>query len=147
MSNDVRILLPAMVAIMLAKWVADAASHPLYHALLEIKCVPFLPSRPVSKLSLDLVEARYVMHWPVVTLRVRRAAAGAVAGRSAREGQGGGRAGVRWVGSKEEMSREIRSQWDKRELREPRGAVVCGKLAHPVSRLPCSSRQESWPSR
>ena len=31
MSNDVRILLPAMVAIMLAKWVADAASHSLYH--------------------------------------------------------------------------------------------------------------------
>ncbi len=43
MSNDVRILLPAMVAIMLAKFVADAATHSLYHGLLEVKCVPFLP--------------------------------------------------------------------------------------------------------
>lgn len=43
MSNDVRILLPTMVAIMLAKFVADSASHSLYHGLLEVKCVPFLP--------------------------------------------------------------------------------------------------------
>jgi chloride channel 7 len=43
MSNDVRILLPIMVAIMLAKTVADAATHSLYHGLLEAKCVPFLP--------------------------------------------------------------------------------------------------------
>ena len=43
MSNDVRILLPAMVAIMVAKFVADAATHSLYHGLLEVKCVPFLP--------------------------------------------------------------------------------------------------------
>lgn len=43
MSNDVRILLPVMVAIMLAKFVADAATHSLYHGLLEVKCVPFLP--------------------------------------------------------------------------------------------------------
>lgn len=69
MSNDVRILLPAMVAIMLAKWVADAASHSLYHGLLEVKCVPFLPKEPVSDVSLDLLEVRYVMAAPVVTLR------------------------------------------------------------------------------
>ena len=43
MSNDVRILLPTMVAIMLAKFVADSATHSLYHGLLEVKCVPFLP--------------------------------------------------------------------------------------------------------
>lgn len=43
MSNDVRILLPVMVAIMIAKFVADAATHSLYHGLLEVKCVPFLP--------------------------------------------------------------------------------------------------------
>ena len=51
MSNDVRILLPVMVAIMLAKWVADAATHSLYHGLMEVKCVPFLPrevSQPVA---------------------------------------------------------------------------------------------------
>ncbi|KAL4443355.1 hypothetical protein ABPG75_011092 [Micractinium tetrahymenae] len=69
MSNDVRILLPAMVAIMLAKFVADAASHSLYHGLLEVKCVPFLPKDPISTMSLDLLEVRSVMHAPVVTLR------------------------------------------------------------------------------
>lgn len=69
MSNDVRILLPVMVAIMLAKWVADAATHSLYHGLMEVKCMPFLPRDPVSSVSLDLIEVRYVMHWPVVTLQ------------------------------------------------------------------------------
>ncbi|KAL4429222.1 hypothetical protein ABPG77_010201, partial [Micractinium sp. CCAP 211/92] len=69
MSNDVRILLPAMVAIMLAKFVADAATHSLYHGLLEVKCVPFLPKDPISTMSLDLLEVRSVMHSPVVTLR------------------------------------------------------------------------------
>lgn len=69
MSNDVRILLPTMVAIMLAKFVADSASHSLYHGLLEVKCVPFLPKEPASLMSLDLVDVRYAMHAPVVTLR------------------------------------------------------------------------------
>ncbi|EFN56864.1 hypothetical protein CHLNCDRAFT_144489 [Chlorella variabilis] len=68
MSNDVRILLPTMVAIMLAKFVADSATHSLYHGLLEVKCVPFLPKEPATHMSLDLVEVRYVMHAPVVTL-------------------------------------------------------------------------------
>jgi len=71
MSNDVRILLPAMVAIMLAKWVADAGSHSLYHGLLEVKCVPFLPREPSSGVSLDLLDVGYVMRAPVVTLRER----------------------------------------------------------------------------
>jgi chloride channel 7 len=52
MSNDVRILLPAMVAIMLAKFVADAATHSLYHGLLEVKCVPFLPKDVSGVVSL-----------------------------------------------------------------------------------------------
>lgn len=71
MSNDVRILLPAMTAIMLAKWVADAASHSLYHGLLEVKCVPFLPKEPATDISMDLLEVRYIMAAPVVTLRER----------------------------------------------------------------------------
>lgn len=41
-SDDVHMLLPVLVGIMVAKWVADAATHSLYHALLEVKCVPFL---------------------------------------------------------------------------------------------------------
>ena len=69
MSNDVRILLPAMVAIMLAKWVADAGCHSLYHGLMEISCIPFLPKEPSTLSSLELVEVRHVMAWPVVTLR------------------------------------------------------------------------------
>ena len=30
-------LLPLLVAILAAKWVADAATHSLYHGLLEVK--------------------------------------------------------------------------------------------------------------
>jgi len=35
-SNDVRMLLPILVGILAAKWVADAATHSLYHGLLEV---------------------------------------------------------------------------------------------------------------
>jgi hypothetical protein len=38
-SNDVRMLLPILVGILVAKWVADAATHSLYHGLLEA-CTP-----------------------------------------------------------------------------------------------------------
>lgn len=68
-SNDLRTLIPCLVGIMVAKWVADAVAHPLYHAMLEIKCVPFLPRAPVSKTSLELVEAKALMHYPVVTVK------------------------------------------------------------------------------
>ncbi|XP_033125254.1 chloride channel protein B-like [Anneissia japonica] len=46
-TNDIQFLLPIMVAIMVAKWVGDAFTHPIYHALLEVKCIPFLDSEPV----------------------------------------------------------------------------------------------------
>lgn len=52
-----------------AKWVADSVTHSLYHGLLEVKCVPFLPPEPVSKYSLDLVPVSFVMRSPVVTLK------------------------------------------------------------------------------
>jgi chloride channel 7 len=68
-SDDVHLLLPVLVAIMVAKWVADAATHSLYHALLELKCVPFLLPEPVSKYSLDLLQVSAVMRKPVVTLK------------------------------------------------------------------------------
>ena len=35
-SNDVRMLLPILVGSLAAKWVADAATHSLYHGLLEV---------------------------------------------------------------------------------------------------------------
>lgn len=47
LTNDIQFLLPIMVAIMVAKWVGDFFTHPLYHALLELKCIPFLSAEPV----------------------------------------------------------------------------------------------------
>ena len=46
-TNDVMFLLPIMVAVMVAKVVADTVTHSLYHAQLEVKCVPFLDAEPV----------------------------------------------------------------------------------------------------
>jgi chloride channel 7 len=68
-SDDVHLLLPVLVGIMVAKWVADAFTHPLYHGLLAVKCVPFLSPEPVSTHSLDLVPVAAAMRSPVVTLR------------------------------------------------------------------------------
>ena len=57
-SNDVRMLLPLLAGILVAKWMADAATHSLYHGLLEVACVPFLPATPTSAVSLDLLPVR-----------------------------------------------------------------------------------------
>ena len=47
--------------------VADCLVHPLYHALLQVFCVPFLNTEPgVTKLSLFTVKT--VMSHPVVCL-------------------------------------------------------------------------------
>ena len=67
-SNDVRMLLPLLVAILTAKWVADAATHSLYHGLLEVKCIPWLPFSPESHKSLDLIPIMQAMTYPVVML-------------------------------------------------------------------------------
>ena len=61
-------LLPLLVGILVAKWVADAGTHSLYHGLLEVKCVPWLPSVPISYKSLDLVPVTHAMAAPVVVL-------------------------------------------------------------------------------
>ena len=50
-----RMLLPLLVGILVAKWIADAGTHSLYHGLLEVKCVPWLPFAPASSRSLDLI--------------------------------------------------------------------------------------------
>jgi len=47
MTNDVAFLLPLMVAVMIAKWIGDYITHPLYHSLLELYCIPFLDSEPI----------------------------------------------------------------------------------------------------
>ena len=46
-TNDVQFLLPIMASVMVAKWVGDQLTHPLYHALLELKCIPYLDAEPV----------------------------------------------------------------------------------------------------
>lgn len=46
-TNDIHQLLLIMITIMVAKWTGDFLSHPLYHALLEFKCIPFLGSEPM----------------------------------------------------------------------------------------------------
>jgi len=35
-------ILPIMLGVMSAKWVADSITHSLYHAIIEQKCLPFL---------------------------------------------------------------------------------------------------------
>ncbi|KAL3159050.1 hypothetical protein ABBQ32_011048 [Trebouxia sp. C0010 RCD-2024] len=70
-SNDVRMVLPLLVAIIMAKWIADAVSHSLYHSILEVKCVPILHSDVASRVSLDLIPVQYVMACPVVTFQER----------------------------------------------------------------------------
>ena len=69
-TNDIHFLLPIMVAIMVAKLVADSSTHSLYHALIELKCIPFLDHQPSAPggVSLELYSASDVMASPVITL-------------------------------------------------------------------------------
>ncbi|KXJ16127.1 chloride channel protein D [Exaiptasia diaphana] len=73
-TNDIQFLLPIMVAIMVAKWVGDFTTHPLYHALLELKCIPFLDSEPVifhensKNVNLELFTASQAMTTPAIVV-------------------------------------------------------------------------------
>ena len=75
-TNDIHQLLLIMITIMVAKWTGDFLSHPLYHALLEVKCIPFLGSEPMliksdgSILNLDLFTAHDAMTSPVRTVNM-----------------------------------------------------------------------------
>jgi len=42
LTNDLTFVLPIMVAILVARWVASTFTHALYHQLIEFKCIPFL---------------------------------------------------------------------------------------------------------
>ena len=53
-TNDIHQLLLIMISIMVAKWTGDLLTHPLYHALLEFKCIPFLTPEPI------LMKAGYI---------------------------------------------------------------------------------------
>ena len=61
-TNDIRFLLPIMTAVLVSKLTADKLTHSLYHALLDVKCVPFINSTPPpSDMSLDLLPVAKVM--------------------------------------------------------------------------------------
>ncbi|KAM7450840.1 hypothetical protein ABFA07_001533 [Porites harrisoni] len=72
-TNDVQFLLPIMVAIMVAKWVGDFVTHPLYFALLELNCIPFL-AEPVilhkgsRAINLELLKAGDAMSSPAIVV-------------------------------------------------------------------------------
>lgn len=73
LTNDVQVLLPVMVSVMISKWVGDFFTHPVYHALMELKCIPFLDPEPrvtidKSQLNLELYWARHAMSSPVITI-------------------------------------------------------------------------------
>ncbi|KAL5258782.1 hypothetical protein ACHWQZ_G009291 [Mnemiopsis leidyi] len=74
MTNDIQFLLPIMVTIMVSKWVGDLLTHSFYHALLEVKCIPFLDSEPFithnkEPVSLELFKAGDAMSSPVVCVK------------------------------------------------------------------------------
>lgn len=75
-TNDIHQLLLIMITIMVAKWTGDFLSHPLYHALLEMKCIPFLGHEPTlmksdgTVLNLDLFTAQDAMASPVRTVNM-----------------------------------------------------------------------------
>ena len=75
-TNDIHQLLLIMITIMVAKWTGDFLSHPMYHALLEFKCIPFLGHEPMliksdgSVLNLDLFTAQDTMSTPVRTVNM-----------------------------------------------------------------------------
>ncbi|KAJ9452661.1 Chloride channel protein C [Diplonema papillatum] len=52
LTNEKRILLPLMIAILVAKLLADHSTHAFYHGLLELRNVPFLDSTEIEKLTM-----------------------------------------------------------------------------------------------
>ena len=69
LSGELHYLLPIMVAIVLAKTVADWLCEPLYHQQLHLDFVPYLPLS-IGK-EFEQLTAADVMRSDVVTLRVR----------------------------------------------------------------------------
>jgi len=56
-------------AISIAKFIADYATHALYHTLIEIKCMPHLPQLKIHTASeLDLIPITQLMHSPPVVI-------------------------------------------------------------------------------
>ena len=68
-TSEVHFLLPIMLSIAIAKWVADALKpHGLYHSILEQRGVPFLPAEPPRGVPLKTRCVRDIAFGPAVTL-------------------------------------------------------------------------------
>ncbi|CUG89156.1 chloride channel protein, putative [Bodo saltans] len=67
-TNDLTHMSCMMVGIIIAKTVADQFCHSLYHSILEMKCVPFLPVAN-SLHKLDTYSAKDIMTEKVVILK------------------------------------------------------------------------------
>ncbi|RUS70485.1 hypothetical protein EGW08_021753 [Elysia chlorotica] len=75
LTNDLKVLLPVMTAVVVAKWVGDYFTHPFFHALLELQCIPFLNQQPNVRIDkknvqLELFSAADIMAFPVVTVNL-----------------------------------------------------------------------------
>ncbi|CAD5117652.1 DgyrCDS6405 [Dimorphilus gyrociliatus] len=66
-TNDVTMLLPIMFAVITARSTGNLLTHSLYHAILELKCIPFLDEDPPSS---RLVEPRIeeIMSKPAICI-------------------------------------------------------------------------------
>lgn len=57
-----------MRTVMVARWTADTLIEPLYHCLIQLKCLPFLPDELHTTKCLELHSVREVMSRSCVTL-------------------------------------------------------------------------------
>jgi chloride channel 7 len=71
-SNDTHFILPIMASIMVGKWVADYTGvHPIYHALMAKKGLPYMHATPHTEAPLDVFVAGQVATPEVVTLTIK----------------------------------------------------------------------------
>mmetsp|Transcript_18525 Transcript_18525/g.24127 ORF Transcript_18525/g.24127 Transcript_18525/m.24127 type:complete len:617 (-) Transcript_18525:271-2121(-) len=68
-SNDTHFILPIMTAVMISKWFADwTGVHPIYHALMAKKNLPYLPVTPHAHAPLEVFVAGQVASHPVTCI-------------------------------------------------------------------------------
>ncbi|KNC49172.1 chloride channel 7 [Thecamonas trahens ATCC 50062] len=65
-TNDIQMLLPLMVGVIVSKWVGDWFNISLYDLHVELKCIPFVENNPPA--GLERLTARDIMVTPLVTL-------------------------------------------------------------------------------